>query len=209
MEYNSENNAAGGERRSVKDHDTYFNLASDPCAEPVYLEPGQVLFGDRRDQMIVSTLGAGVLLSIYDVDMHIGACAYVLLPDAVVNIFPKFDESDPDFVKQAFQPIEDCIGEMKRHGAAKGRIRIRLSGGAHIQGDVDDKGTKNYILVKKYLEKKGLTVMHEDLGGSYVRRVHFFPKTGRSKRWTLRREYDFGDIREVEASFQEKVAACS
>lgn len=196
------NNKAEQERRVVSDHDTYFNAASDSDAEALYLEPGHVVFGDQNNQMIVATLGSGVLISVYDVDMHIGACGYVLLSDEILKSFPHFDKADPALLDAAFAPIEDCIGAMKSKGAGKNRIRIRLNGGAQIQGDPSDKGTKNYVFVREYLTRKGLSVMNEDLGGHYVRRVHFFPTTGRSVRWMLRRDHDFDEILALESAFQ-------
>ena len=194
------------DRRVVGDHDSYFNMAADSNAEAYYLKPGQTMFGDQNNQMIVATLGSGVLISVYDVDMHFGACGYVLLSDEILQSFPNFDNADPELLKAAFKPIEGCIGAMKRKGAGKNRIRIRLNGGAQIKGNSDDKGTKIYVFVREYLTRKGLTIMNEDLGGHYVRRVHFFPTTGRSVRWMLRRDHDYEDILSTEAAFEENIA---
>ncbi len=194
------------ERRSRVDHDSYFNELTDQGAEAVYLKPGQVLFSDKSNDMVVATLGAGVFISVYDVDMHFGACAYVLLSDEILEQFPYFDKADPKLVEAAFAPINECIGQMKRNGAGKNRIRIRLNGGARIKGDIHDKGTKNYVFVREYLTRKGLAVMNEDLGGHYVRRVHFFPVTGRSVRWMLRREDDLDHVLNLENSFQQSLS---
>jgi len=51
--------------------------------------------------------------------------------------------------------------------------------------------------------------MNEDLGGQYVRRVHFFPTTGRSVRWMLRRDHDFDDIAAAESGYQQNIASKS
>jgi len=197
------------ERRTVHDHDAFFNAASDSDADASYLEPGDVMFGNKANQMIVATVGSGVLISLHDVDMHFGACCYVLLSEEILKSFPNFDQADKALLDDAFAPIENCIGEMKRNGAGKGRIRIRLNGGAQIKGDPLDKGTKNYVFVREYLTRKGLPVMNEDLGGHYVRRVHFFPTSGRSVRWMLRRDHDFDDILSAESAFQENIASKS
>lgn len=197
------------ERRIVSDHDAYFNSASDGDAHAHYLSPGDTMFGDKNNQMIVATLGSGVLISIYDVDMHFGACGYVLLSDEMLESFPYFDKADPAILEAAFAPIDACIGTMKSKGAGKNRIRIRLNGGAQIRGDSDDKGTKNYVFVREYLTRKGLSIMNEDLGGQYVRRVHFFPTTGRSVRWMLRRDHDFDDIAAAESGYQQNIASKS
>lgn len=193
----------------MNDHDAYFNSASDSDAKALYLEPGSIKFGDQNDEMIVATVGAGVLVSIYDVDMRFGACGYFLLPDDILERFPNFDDADPSILQKAFEPIEECIGVMKKNGANKNRIRIRLNGGAQINTDPIDKGTKNYVFVREYLTRKGLPIMNEDMGGQYVRRVHFFPTTGRSVRWMLKRQHDFEDILSAESSFQQNIASTS
>lgn len=195
------------ERRVVRDHDAYFNDAAQLGADVLGMDAGEALFGDQQNQMIVATVGAGVLVSVYDVDMHFGACAYVLLSDEMLSAFPNFDALDPQVLQQAFEPIEECIGLMKRNGANKNRIRIRLNGGAQIKADSEDKGTKNYVFVREYLTRKGLPIMNEDMGGHYVRRVHFFPATGRSVRWMLKRDDDFADILAQENVFQQKIAS--
>jgi chemotaxis receptor (MCP) glutamine deamidase CheD len=129
--------------------------------------------------------------------------AYLLIPDVILESFPALDHVDPALFDRAFKPLDNCIAQMKRMGAGKNRIRIRVMGGTSYQGDEVDRGTKNYILVKDYLAKKNLIVMSEDLNGPYLRRVHFFPHSGRAVRRILRRKSDFASIHEDENNFQD------
>lgn len=190
------------ERRVAQDHNEYFN--SQFSAVPTYVEPGQFVCGANIDEMLVATIGTGIAVTIHDKDLHIGGLAYLLVPDRILREFPDFREDDREILEKAFKPLDDCIAEMKRMGAGKTRIRIRVMGGTSYHEDSLDRGTKNYIFVKEYLTKKGLVVMSEDLAGPYIRRIHFFPTTGRAVRRVLRRESDYADIHEDETRYQEK-----
>lgn len=190
------------ERRYEIDHNEYFNAQFG--AEPSYVEPGQYTCGQDINEMFVATIGSGIAVTIHDKELHIGGLAYLLVPDCLLEQFPHFDKMDKNILRDVFKPLDDCIGEMKRLGAGKNRIRIRVMGGTEYEGDKLDRGTKNYIFVKDYLAKKGLIAMSEDLSGPYIRRIHFFPSSGRAVRRVLRRENDFAEIQENEAKYQEK-----
>ncbi|MCB1532985.1 MAG: chemotaxis protein CheD [Alphaproteobacteria bacterium] len=195
----------GSERREHPDHDAYFNGQFE--AEPVYLEPGKTLCGKSDDKMFVATVGSGVVVSIYDDALNVGAAGYVLIPDALIDVFPHFDKADEQMLERAFQPIIDCIGHMKRQGAAKKRLWVRLMGGMSLPGDRQDRGTKNYIFAREYITRKGIPVLNEDMGGPYIRRIHFFPGSGKAVRRMLRRDSDFEEMKIYEDKFQVSLKA--
>ena len=196
----SDGGVAGDDRRINNDYNDYFNAQFG--AKPYYLEPGESGCGDGAGEMLVATIGSGIVVTIHDKELGIGGMAYLLIPDIILKSFPHIDSVDHALMEKAFQPLENCIGQLKRMGAGKNRIRIRVMGGTSYQGDAVDRGTKNYILVKEYLAKKNLIVMSEDLNGPYLRRVHFFPRTGRAVRRILRRKNDYASIHEYENNFQ-------
>jgi chemotaxis protein CheD len=188
------------DRRINNDYNDYFNAQFG--AKPYYLEPGESGCGDGAGEMLVATIGSGIVVTIHDKDLGIGGMAYLLIPDVILESFPHIERVDQDLIEKAFQPLENCIGQLKRMGAGKNRIRIRVMGGTSYQGDSVDRGTKNYVLVKEYLARKNLIVMSEDLNGPYLRRVHFFPRSGRAVRRILRRKNDYASIHEYENNFQ-------
>lgn len=186
------------ERRKGGDHEAYFNAQFD--AKPLSIGPGQTLCGHDEEVMYVAHVGSGVLVTMHDTELKIGAMGYVLAPSALIESFPHFEQADAKWRAQGIKPVEECIAEMKKRGAGKHRIQMRLIGGGVMPGqEKQDVGTKNYIFVREYITRKGLSVLNEDLGGPYVRRVHFFPSTGRAVRLVLRRKPDFDSIAAMES----------
>jgi chemotaxis protein CheD len=156
--------------------------------------------------MFVATVGSGVIATMYDTELKIGAMCYILIPQELLQSFPHFEKVDSKLSSLAIKPLDNCIAEMKKRGAGKHRIQMRLIGGSKIP-DVPgvDTGTKNYIFVREYISRKGLSILNEDLGGKYVRRVHFFPTTGRAVRMVLRRAADFAAIATIEKKVPAKI----
>lgn len=193
----------GEDRRKVSDAEKYFNAEFQ--AQPLYLEPGQTIWSEGINNMVVATVGSGVIVSICDAELKMGVLGYVLIPEPLLEAFPYFDKADPRLLRKAFEPIEECVGHMKRHGAGKSRIRMRLTGGAKFPDDMQDAGTKNYVFTREFITRKGLSILNEDLGGACVRRVHFFPATGRCVRRLLNRQEDLDMIRDVEQEYQSRI----
>ncbi|MEZ5814199.1 MAG: hypothetical protein R3E13_05670 [Alphaproteobacteria bacterium] len=196
----------GGERRVTPDSDVYFNAQFN--AKPIYVQPGRTGYGQREDEMLVASVGAGMLLSVYDQELKMGALGYVLLPEPVLDCFPFVDRADPVLVAKAFEPLEGCIGEMKKHGAGKARLMTRLFGGAVCDDDPDERGLKNMVFVKEYLCRQGLNISNADIGGPFMRRVHFFPATGRVVRRLLKRQEDFDIVRAAEGEYNKIITSC-
>lgn len=192
----------GPERRRIVDHDAYFNAQFD--ARPVVVEPQQVLCSAGDEEMLVALVGSGVIVAACDPDLKVGALGYVLLSTEILSIFPFFDRADPDVLAKAIRPVESLIAELKRCGAGKSRLKIRLAGGAALAGRQDDTGIKNAVFVREYLTRKGLPVFFDDTGGAHVRRIHYFPTTGRTVSRVLQREEDNQRMQELERSLSSR-----
>ncbi|MCD8563190.1 MAG: chemotaxis protein CheD [Alphaproteobacteria bacterium] len=196
----------GHERRGNIDDDAYFNAQFGVKSLPV--KPGYYVGSDRIDEMAVANVESGVLLTMHDKDIKIGGMAYVVLPDPLVDAFPYFDRVPLETLRLALLPVDECIRDLKRHGAGKNRIRLRLIGGAkNGEDNTKDIGTKTFVFVKEYITRQGLRIMSEDIGGEYIRRVHYFPSTGRTVRKILRREGDFKAVRAEEKEYKRSFKA--
>lgn len=188
------------ERRLILDSDQYFNAQYK--ALPVQFDPGDVRCSDSDKEMFVAFLGTGVAVTLFERDLRIGAACYTLLPAEVVRDFPDYKDAREKVLDKVCAPVLGAINEMKKRGAGKNRIITRLFGGTALPGDTLDAGTKNYILVREYLHRKGLKIINEDLGGPFLRRLYFFPESGRAMRCMLRRAEDFERIAEIEKRFR-------
>jgi chemotaxis protein CheD len=191
------------ERRQNADADKYFNALFEAVPKVVY--PGQSAFSDSDNDMLVATLGAGIVVTLYDQELNIGAICYVTLPREVLDIFPYFKDANDVMLAKAFLPLDEAIAQMKQHGAGKNRILVRLIGGADFCKDDPDSGTKNTVFVREYIARKGLGVLNEDIGGKFIRRLHFFPHTGRAVRMVLKRESDFEYVRQLEGDYHKNM----
>lgn len=194
---------SGPERRHIVDHEAYFNAQFD--SRPLPVEPGRAICAAGEGEMLVAQIGAGVAVAACDPDLKIGALGYVLLPAALLSAFPFFDRTDSQALVEAARPVETVIAELKKRGAGKGRLRIRLSGGAALEGTGDDTGIKNAVFVREYLARKGLSVAFDDTGDSCARRVHYFPATGRTVSRILRREEDIRQMLDLEKSLNARL----
>ncbi|MCD8497499.1 MAG: chemotaxis protein CheD [Alphaproteobacteria bacterium] len=188
------------DRRLNKDSDAYFNAQFG--VKPLAIKPGHYAGSGRIDEMIIATVESGILLTMHDKDLKIGGMAYIALPDALLEAFPYFDRVPVETLRRALLPVDECIRDLKRHGAGKNRIRLRLIGGTKDEDDTRDTGTKTFVFVKEYITRQGLRIMSEDIGGKFVRRVHYFPYTGRTVRKILRREEDFKSVRIDEKDYR-------
>lgn len=190
---------AGYERRLVPS-DLVWSDEGLP-ATPVNVEPGGFVCSDDPDTVLVTAIGAGVAICIHDPEVGVGGMASLLLPESLLRRFPRIDRSrDPEFLEAA-RLVETLIGELKRHGAGKNRIRIRMFGGTSIFEDVLDGGLKNYILAKDMIASRGLSVAGEDIGGDGCRRLRFFPVSGQAIKQPLRRKEDIALLRAQERAW--------
>lgn len=196
---------AGYERRQAPPDIVWSDEALE--ARPVAVSPGEFVCSDDPGTVLVAALGAGVAVCIHDPEVGVGGMAYLLLPDDILRRFPRIDRAqDPDFLRAA-RLVEDMIGELKRHGAGKNRIRIRMFGGTSIFEDVIDGGLKNYILTKDMVVGRGLFVAGEDIGGEGCRRLRFFPASGQAVRLPLRRSGDIAILRDQERTYLDALPA--
>lgn len=177
------------EKRVYKDFNAYFNSQFDE--KPLYIKPGQSLCSKGEDEMIIAHVGSGVLASLYDPEAKLGALSYILLCEQLIDAFPHFDKADNAAIERALEPLNEALAEVRKAGSPEHKLHVRLIGGTAMPGDALDCGTKSAVFAREFLTRKGLAILNEDLGGPYVRRVHFFPATGHAVRLILRRSSDF------------------
>jgi chemotaxis protein CheD len=75
--------------------------------------------------------------------------------------------------------MESLINVILGHGGERKRLEVKLFGGARILATMTDIGEQNINFVREYLHDEGLSVVGEDLGLSFPRKVYYFPKTGK------------------------------
>jgi chemotaxis protein CheD len=122
-------------------------------------------------------LGSCIGICIYDRVKKIGGMAHILLPTG---------QGNPKIEKYADTAIPTLVKMLIKEGAKKENISAKIAGGSSmfnfgsnvILGQIGD---RNIEQTRKELEKLGIIIQAEDVGGSFGRVIDFFLEDGRLK----------------------------
>ncbi|MBK3735891.1 chemotaxis protein CheD [Azospirillum brasilense] len=145
---------------------------------------GHHLVSDRSDVMMVTTLGSCVAACVHDPATAIGGMNHFLLPEV-----PESEDAGTGAAaRYGSVAMERLINDLLARGAQRGRLEVKLFGGARVIDSSFDVGQRNAAFALDYVRREGLKLMGQDLGGASARRIHYFPHTGRAMRKMLRPE---------------------
>jgi len=160
----------------------YFHPQFQAHTLKVFLGHHQV--SDRPDVMMVTTLGSCVAACIWDPAAAVGGMNHFLLPEV-----PDSETGGTDAAaRYGSVAMERLINDILSRGGKRSRLEAKVFGGARVIESSFDVGRRNGAFVLDYLQREGLAVSGQDLGGTSARRVHFFPHSGRAMRKLLRAE---------------------
>lgn len=145
---------------------------------------GNHLVSDRPDVMMVTTLGSCVAACIWDPVVAVGGMNHFLLPQVPETDHPTAD----DAARYGSVAMERLINAVLARGGQRARLQVKVFGGARVIDSSFDIGGQNGRFVLDYVQREGLTLTGQDLGGGSARRIHWFPHTGRALRKLLRPE---------------------
>jgi len=134
------------------------------------------------DRIETQALGSCIGIVLYEPFKKIGGLSHAMLPD--MNDVKEDSRTNPaKFVNTA---IEKLLKEMTKEGANKMLIEAKLVGGANMFPDISKEaslhiGRRNADAAKDYLNKAGISVIAEDVGGSRGRTISLDTETGRLK----------------------------
>ncbi len=136
--------------------------------------PGEY-YVTSRDMVLVTVLGSCIAACIRDPVLCIGGMNHFMLPE---------HGGDPDSVVSASArygsyAMELLINHLLKMGASRSRLEAKVFGAGQVLAGLTDVGAKNTAFVLHYLDREHIRLLASDLGGSYPRKVYFFPDTGR------------------------------
>ena len=125
---------------------------------------------------ITTVLGSCVAACIRDKLFGIGGMNHFMLP--VQN-----DGGGAESYGQAERygnfAMEHLINDILKNGGRRENLELKLFGGGKILAQLSDVGERNIEFVHEYIATEHLSVVAEDLGDIYPRKVMFFPATGK------------------------------
>ena len=127
-------------------------------------------------ELITYALGSCIGLSFYDPMIKLAALLHVMLP---LNM--ETGRKNP--LKYADTGIRETLRQMEGKGARRGRIVVKIAGGAKMfdvpgGGSLGNIGQRNIESVHLNLKKEGIRLLKEDVGGTAARTLWFDAATG-------------------------------
>ncbi|HHW56571.1 MAG TPA: chemotaxis protein CheD [Clostridia bacterium] len=129
---------------------------------------------------ILTTIGLGSCVGIvlYDPITKISGLVHIMLP------YSNKISDNSNKLKFADTGIQFLIDEMIKLGANSKRLVSKIAGGSQmfsskLNSDIMNIGERNVTATKEVLEKIGIPIVAEDVGGNYGRTIEFYSEDGK------------------------------
>ncbi|MHC3437521.1 chemotaxis protein CheD [Natrialbaceae archaeon A-gly3] len=143
---------------------------------PVQVGIAELVVSEGEDTLRSYGLGSCLAVALYDSDSDIGGLAHVMLPDG-----DGAENSDEKPGKYADTAIRALLRRMVERGASYTDVKAKIAGGSDMfefESFGDGVGRRNVEAAREELEKLGVPLVAEDIGGERGRTVEFTPGTG-------------------------------
>lgn len=135
-----------------------------------------------RHQGILITVGLGscVGIALYDDESKVGGLAHILLYSS-----RQFENRSNSFnpAKFADTAIPLLVEKMEKSGGKRRRFKAKIAGGSQLfnfnHSAGPSIGEKNIEAVREILQKLGIPLLGEDVGGNFGRTMRFFVDSGK------------------------------
>jgi chemotaxis protein CheD len=147
--------------------------------------PGEY-YVTRHDEILTTVVGSCIAACIRDSVNGIGGMNHFMLPTHV-TYKNKWEHTKVSFASRYGSfAMEYMINEILKHGGNRRNLEVKLFGGGRIMQNMANIGQKNIEFVKNYIQLEGLTLLAEDLGDIYPRKILYYPGNGRVRVKKLR-----------------------
>ncbi len=139
----------------------------------IYLHPGKLTVS-LESCVVTTILGSCVAVCLWDPKTKAGGINHYLLPS--------YPGHGPRTERFGDVSVSKLIKKMIGLGCALQDLQAKLFGGACVlkamQGRAQNLGLMNIEMARKALQKEGIHIIGEDVGGEKARKLHFDTKDG-------------------------------
>lgn len=147
------------------------------CATKIL--PGEY-YVTSNHEIVTTVLGSCVSACIRDPQTGVGGMNHFMLPGDHKKPLNKWGGEDSLVTRFGIAAMENLINDILKHGSRKDRLEIKLFGGGKVLDmEVNNVGNRNIQFARGFIDAEGLRITSEDLGGTYPRKVNYFPRTGK------------------------------
>jgi len=155
---------------------TYGSEPGAPRSDPIQVGISEFVVTENDSTLKSYGLGSCVAITLYDDEANIGGLAHVMLPSG-----DESESDDPNPGKYADTAIRAMLRRMVEQGATYTAVEAKIVGGGDMfefDSFGDGVGHRNVEAAKRELDKLGVPVVAEDVGGKKGRTVEFEAGTG-------------------------------
>jgi chemotaxis protein CheD len=142
------------------------------------IRPGEHAVTD--EPMILTTLlGSCVSVCLFDPVARLMGMNHFLLP--MRNPASREPVLATDAGRYGLWAMEMLVNDLLKRGARREQLRAKAFGGANVLHEVGDTrsdhfniGASNVAFVRQFLDRDGLPLVAQDLGGLHGRQIHFY-----------------------------------
>lgn len=141
-----------------------------PVDGPLYVHPGRLVLS-REGASLVTVVGSGLAICLWDPMHNVGGMAHFLLPDA---------GGGPKASRYGDVAMRTLVDELVKLGASATSMRARLYGGSAppIDSTSGHVGDRNVAQALAFVRERGITLVERGTGGTGGRKVVFNPLDG-------------------------------
>lgn len=140
-----------------------------------------------HDEAVVTVLGSCVSACIRDRKFGIGGMNHFMLPSEGRGGSEAWkSDSLNASTRYGNFAMEHLINDILKNGGKRENLELKIVGGGKILAQMTDIGMRNIAFVRDYIKTENLTLLSEDLGDIYPRKVMYFPASGQLRVKKLR-----------------------
>jgi chemotaxis protein CheD len=144
--------------------------------------PGE-FYVTTHDEVITTVLGSCIAACIRDPVFGIGGMNHFMLPISDGGAWGGDLDHATRFGNFA---MEHMINEILKNGGSRHNLEVKIFGGGRVLANMTNVGQRNIDFIKEYLRVEGLTLLAEDVGDVFPRKVQYLPLSGRARVKKLR-----------------------
>lgn len=126
-----------------------------------------------HDELISTVLGSCISACVRDKKLGLGGMNHFMLPASGGEELMGAANRYGNFA------MENLINEILKNGGRRENLEVKIFGGGRILASMTDIGLRNIQFAQEYVKTENLTVVSEDVGDIFPRKVIFFPATGK------------------------------
>ena len=161
----------------------------------IKIGPGEHYVTSEADELIVTVLGSCVAACIRDPLAGIGGMNHFMLPESKTG---KWGLASANLRYGNFA-MERLINDILKGGGNRGRLEIKVFGGAAMISNGAMIGHQNASFVEAYLKGERMPIAASHLRGESARRVDYAPLDGKVMMLELISDYEA--VERVESKF--------